>query len=180
MKESSQPSEASNKQQCTVSSLYVSWVIFAIGYPAGLTLFGYEGNWPVFFAWLILLPCAKWAYLRYFPSISKFRGYGKLDDRLPRTVEKSRVGVTFYSLLGCPFCPIVAQRLEALQKEMDFGLTKVDLTLKPQLAASKGIKSVPVVETGKERLVGNATTEQLAKLIAGAQASVPVHAGYRA
>jgi len=180
MTKSSKPSEASNKQQCTVSSLYFSWIIFAIGYPAGLALFGYEGNWPVFAAWLILLPCAKWAYLRYFPNISKFRGYGSLDDTLPARVEKARAEVTFYSLLGCPFCPIVAQRLDALQKEMDFALTKVDLTLHPQLAASKGIKAVPVVETGNGRLVGNATTEQLAQLIAGAQAGVPVHAGYRA
>jgi len=180
MKKSSQPSEASKKQQCTVSSLYFSWVTFAIGYPVGLAFLGYEGNWPVFAAWLILLPCAKWAYLRYFPQISKLRGYGSIYDTLPASVEKARAEVTFYSLLGCPFCPIVAQRLDALQKEMDFALTKVDLTLRPQLAASKGIKSVPVVETGKGRLVGNATTEQLAQLIAGAQASVPAHAGYRA
>ena len=60
------------------------------------------------------------------------------------------------------------RRLEALQREMDFTLTKIDLTFKPQVAASKGIRSVPVVEVGKERLIGNATTEQLAQLIAGA------------
>jgi hypothetical protein len=38
-------------------------------------------------------------------------------------------------------------------------------------AASKGIRSVPVVEVGGSRLVGNATTEQLAEMIAGATAS---------
>lgn len=62
------------------------------------------------------------------------------------------------------------QRLETMQKEMDFTLTTIDLTLNPQMAASKGIRSVPVVEVGKERLIGNATTQQLAQLIAGAQA----------
>jgi predicted DsbA family dithiol-disulfide isomerase len=84
-------------------------------------------------------------------------------------VRKARVEVTYYSLLGCPFCPIVKQRLETLQKEMDF-IATIDLTLKPQMPASNGIRSVPVVEVGKERLVGNATTEQLAQLIASAQA----------
>jgi hypothetical protein len=65
----------------------------------------------------------------------------------------------------------VEQRLKTLQAEMDFTLTKIDLTLKPQLAASRGIRSVPVVEVGADRLIGNATTEQLAHLIGCAQAS---------
>jgi predicted DsbA family dithiol-disulfide isomerase len=81
------------------------------------------------------------------------------------------VAVTAYSLLGCPFCPIVERRLEALQKDMDFSLTKIDLTLKPHLSASKLIRSVPVVEVGNERLIGNVTTQQLAELIGRAQAT---------
>ena len=60
-----------------------------------------------------------------------------------------------------------------MPKKMDFTLTKIDLTFKPQVAASKGIQSVPVVEVGKERLFGNATTEQLAQLITGAHTVVP-------
>jgi len=67
----------------------------------------------------------------------------------------------------------VKRRLETLQKEIGFTLTKIDVSFKPQLAASKGIRSVPVVEVGKERLLGNATTEQLAQLIAGAQTLRP-------
>lgn len=159
------------KQACTVSSLYVSGAMVAILYPAVLVFLAYEGRWPTFVVWLVLVPGFKWAYLRFFPRISKWRGYGSLEDKLPTTVGKARVEVTYYSLLGCPFCPIVSQRLEALQKEMNFGLTKIDLTLKPQLAADKGIQSVPVVEVGKDRLVGNATSEQLAKLIAHSQAA---------
>lgn len=86
-------------------------------------------------------------------------------------MNKAHVEVAFYCHSNCPFCPIVNRRLEALQREMNFTLTKTDLTFKPQLAASKGIRSVPVVEVRKERLIGNATTEQLAQLIAGAQTS---------
>jgi CBS domain-containing protein len=67
------------------------------------------------------------------------------------------------------------QRLEALQKEMDFTLERIDVTFKPQTLVSKGISAVPVVEVGNERLVGNATSEQLADLIALglAQSSTP-------
>jgi len=52
-----------------------------------------------------------------------------------------------------------------LQKQMGFTLKKIDVTLKPNLLANKGIRSVPVVEVGNEHLVGNSTTEQLAALI---------------
>ncbi len=84
--------------------------------------------------------------------------------------------MTYYSLLGCPFCPIVERRLKTPQKEMDFTLTMIDLTLKPLISASKGIRSVPVVEVGKDRLIGNATTEQLAELIGRAQVLQPSRA----
>jgi glutaredoxin len=157
------------KQACTVWSLYFSGAAAVILYPAVLAFLAYKGRWPAFVLLLVFLPCARWASLRFFPRISKWRGYGSVDDNLPASVEKAPVEVTYYSLLGCPFCPIVAGRLGALQKEMGFTLTRVDLTLEPQLAVSKGIRSVPVVEVGKERLVGNATTERLAQLITHAQ-----------
>jgi predicted DsbA family dithiol-disulfide isomerase len=117
-----------------------------------------------------LLPCVRWVGLRLSPLTSKLRGQGSVEDKLPSSVSKAHVEVAFYSHSGCPYCPIVKRRLEALQKEMDFTLKKIDLSFNPQAAASKGIQSVPVVEVGKERIVGNATTEQLAQLIAGAQA----------
>ena len=87
------------------------------------------------------------------------------------------VAVTYYSFLGCPFCPIVLQRLLALQKNMGFALTQIDITLKPQLLASKHIQSVPMVEVGHNRLVGNSTTEQLATLIAPARLHASASAG---
>lgn len=159
------------KQECTVQSLYFSGVTVLLVYPVGLIMFALRGSWILFAMWLFLVPGLKWGYVRFFPLLSKWKGYGSVEDWPPAAVSKTRVEVTAYSLLGCPFCPIVERRLEALQKEMDFSLTKIDLTLKPQLSASKMIRSVPVVEVGKERLVGNATTQQLAQLIGRAQAS---------
>jgi glutaredoxin len=169
MKNSSSASEATMKQQCRLTNLYFAVAVFAIIYGAGVVFFAFRGNWPALLLWLVLLPCARWVGLRLSPLTSKWRGQGSVDDKLPSSVIKVHVEVAFYSHNGCPFCPIVRRRLEALQREMDFTLTKIDLTFKPQIAASKGIRSVPVVEVGKERLIGNATTEQLAQLIAGAQ-----------
>jgi glutaredoxin len=164
---------ATARQQCTVRSLYFSGAAGAIGYVVGIVFFALQAQWTALLFWLILLPSLKWAYVRSFPITSKWRGYGRVDDKLPASIQKARVEVTYYSLLGCPFCPIVEQRLKTLQAEMDFTLMKIDLTLKPQMAASRGIRSVPVVEVGAERLIGNATTEQLADLIGCAQASRP-------
>src|SRR5262249_16132674 len=116
--------------------------------------------------WIVAAFLFRWTYIRLFPKFSSFAGYGEVVDKLPSRVEKSPFAVNYYSFLGCPFCPIVLQRLESLQKQMDFTLNKIDVTLNPQILAAKGIRSVPVVEVGDKRLIGNSTTDQLASLIA--------------
>jgi len=171
MKSRAQDSEATRKQECTVRSLYLSGVVGVIGYVGGLVFLAYRANWIALLLWLVLLPCLKWAKVQSFPKTSKWWGYGSVDDKLPSSVKKASVPVTYYFLLGCPFCPIVEQRLKTLQEKMNFSLSKIDLTLKPQIAAIKGIRSVPVVEVGGDRVIGNATTEQLAQLIGRAHAS---------
>jgi glutaredoxin len=173
VKDLARGSETATKQECTVLSLYFSGAVGVILYVAGLAFFAYRADWTELLLWLVFLPCLKWVYLRLFPRISKWTAYGRVDDKLPASVKRARVEVTYYSLLGCPFCPIVEKRLKALQKEMDFTLTTIDLTLRPQISASKGIRSVPVVEVGEDRLVGNVTTEQLAQLIGRVQALEP-------
>jgi glutaredoxin len=149
-------------QQCNVAGLALSFAV----YFAGLIFFFARRDWIVALAWLVLFPCLRWALYRYFPSLSRFLGYGRVDDELPVRIERAPVAVRFYSFFSCPFCPIVLQRLEALQKGMDFTLEKIDVTLHPQLVVSKGIRSVPVIEVGDRRLVGNRTSEQLAAFIA--------------
>jgi thiol-disulfide isomerase/thioredoxin len=170
MNNSSAAPQATLKQQCMVTNLYFALLVFAILYAGGVVFFAYRNDWRDLLLWLVMLPGARWVGLRLSPFTSRWRGQGSVADKLPSSVSKAPVEVAFYSHNGCPYCPIVQRRLEALRKEMDFTLTKIDLSFKPQLAASKGIQSVPVVEVGKERLMGNATTEQLAQLIAGAQA----------
>jgi glutaredoxin len=161
-----------HKQECTVRGMQRTWA----GYLAGIALLVYFRNWIGLLLWLPLVPILKWVYMQLFPRFSRFIGYGRVDDKLPADVRPSHAVVTFYSALGCPFCPIVLQRLEVLQKTMGFTLEKIDVTLKPQLLSSKGIRSVPVVEVGENRLVGHATTEQLAQLIGSSKESEPARA----
>jgi glutaredoxin len=160
------------EQQCNVVGLALSW----IGYAAGLGYFTYQRHLGVTLLWMVGVPILRWMLYRFFPHVSRFLGYGRILDRLPPIPpphgdpRAAPVAVNFYTFFSCPFCPIVLARLQALQKEMGFSLKMFDVTLNPQTIMMKGIRSVPVVEVGDHRLVGNSTTEQLAGLIAFGQA----------
>lgn len=153
------------KQQCPMLFIYLSWAI----YLGGLAFFALRGDYFFTLFWLIWLPIVQWAYIRGFPRISRYLGYGRVDDEQAEKVSPVPVKVILYTALGCPFCPLIEQRLKALQKEMGFTLEKVDVTLRPDLLTRKGIRAVPVVEVGNQRLIGNATTNQLADLISKEQ-----------
>ena len=159
-------------QQCNVVGLALSW----ISYAAVLAYFSYQRQWVVALLFMVGVPSLRWTLFHFFPHISRFLGYGRIVDKLA-PVPPSHAGpgatpvaVNFYSFFSCPFCPIVLARLQALQMQMGFTLKTFDVTLKPQMLIEKGIRSVPVVEVGEHRLVGNSTTEQLAALIAPGQA----------
>lgn len=160
-------------QQCHVVGLALSW----IGYIAGLGYFSYRRQWVPALVWMAGVASLRWALFHFFPHISRLLGYGRIVDKsayVPPPHARHRavpVVVNFYSFFSCPFCPIVLARLKALQEQMGFTLKTHDVTLRPQTLVTKGIRSVPVVEVGDHRLVGNSTTEQLASLIAFGQAS---------
>ena len=161
-----QPS-ALKEQRCSVLGLVLGW----LGYFAVVLYFVYQRRWVGGAFFVALVPCLRWALFHYFPSVSRFLGYGTVDDKGPESARTARVAVTFYSFFSCPFCPIVLRRLEALQTVMEFTLERIDLTLQPQMVVSRGIRSVPVVEVGGQRLVGNLTTAQLAEFISPGQVS---------
>ena len=156
------------KQQCNVLGLTLGWM----GYAVGVAYFSYQHQWVVALLWMAGVPGLRWALYYFFPRISRFLGYGRIADqfspipRLDASPQAAPVAVTLYTFFGCPFCPIVLARLQALQKQMGFTLNMIDVTLRPQTLITKGIRSVPVVEVGEHRLVGNSTTERLAALIA--------------
>jgi len=155
------------EQQCNVAGLALSW----IGYAAGLGYFSYRRQWVAALLWMVGMLCLRWALFHFFPRISRFLGYGQIVDKfasIPPPHANPRatpIAVNFYSFFSCPFCPIILGRLQALQKQMGFVLKTFDLTRNPRTLLRKGIRSVPVVEVGNHRLVGNSTTEQLAGLI---------------
>jgi thiol-disulfide isomerase/thioredoxin len=151
------------KQQCHISMIYLSWAVYLGGLAAAV----WYAQWVFAAAWLVAAPVIQWLYIRKFPSLSAGMGYGRIIDEPAGTVAAKPVKVTVYTALGCPFCPLIEQRLESLQKTMNFSLEKVDVTLRPDLLTSKGIRSVPVVEVPPGRyLFGLVSTKDLADAIA--------------
>lgn len=155
-------------QRCPLPLLYVSWLL----YPSGFAYFLVKADAPMAAVWAVAFPVALWGYVKVFPAISQYLGYGRVDDVAPKARGRQPVHVTMFSSMGCPFCPIVERRLMTLQKEMDFDMDRVDLTVRPDLARAKRIGSVPVVEVGERRIVGHATSEELAALIADVNANL--------
>ena len=151
------------KQQCYIAMIYLNWLVLA----GGLVYFLVKGLDGLAVTWVVVLPLAMWGYIRVFPSISQAMGSGKIEDRPARTNQKATADVTLYTALGCPFCPVVKQRLAALSESMGFRLKEIDVTLKPGMLGAKGIRAVPVVEAGGKQLSGNATSEELAQFILG-------------
>lgn len=150
------------KQQCPVAFVILDWLVYA----AGIAYFALTRLWWMLPVWIVIAPLGMWAYIRWFPAIAPFMGYGRLEDR-PASPTASAADVTLYTALGCPFCPIVKRRLADLQPKMGFHLREIDVTTRPDILTRKGIWSVPVIEVGERRVVGHATSEQLANLIAG-------------
>jgi glutaredoxin len=149
------------KQQCHITFIYGSWLIFAFV----LIFYVTRGQYVQAGVWICFIPFFLWLYVRYFPTISRYMGYGSVDDRPSNELHHTSAKVILYTGLGCPFCPLVKSRLKDLQSEMGFDFTETDITLKPDVLISKGIRALPVVEVGQSRWVGNATSEQLATFI---------------
>jgi hypothetical protein len=147
--------------------IYVNWVV----YLGGLFYLIGVGNLLVAAIWVLLLPLGMRAYLRLFPTVSVYLGFGDVSDKRSRrmTYPQVKANVQFYTAGGCPFCPLVEERLERLRRLMGFDLETIHVTYRPELLA-RGIGAVPVVDVEGRRLVGNVTTDQLIAFIAGSQA----------
>jgi len=154
------------KQQCHLAMIYLNWMLLL----GGLAFLLFQRRYVLALVWVVALPLVMWGYIRVFPAISQAMGYGPIEDQPAHATNDSHTDVKLYTALGCPFCPIVKQRLEALREQMHFQLEEIDVTLRPGLLAAKGIRAVPVVEAGERLLAGNATTERLAELISSVPA----------
>jgi glutaredoxin len=150
------------KQQCNISFIYGSWIILF----CGLIFYVVRGSYIQAVFWIFFIVLFLWLYVRYFPSLSRYMGYGSVEDIQPNSIQPIKIDVILYTGVGCPFCPIVKNRLKELQLKMGFDLKEIDVTLRPELLIQKGIRALPVVEVEKAHWVGNATSEQLAAFIA--------------
>ena len=117
---------------------------------------------------LVGAPFFQAAYVAIFPRISASLGYGAIEDEPAVQPPAADVEVTLYTAAGCPFCPILEERLTALMRTMGFTLKEVDVTLRPDIVKAKKISALPVVEVGREMRAGNLTSQELAELIARA------------
>jgi glutaredoxin len=155
------------EQRCHLAAVWLTWLglpllAIAAGARLGLAAAG---------AVLLTGILGQILYVRWFPHVSRWLGYGSVADvaappssepevRLPR--------VTLYTANVCPFCPILKRRLAELQRQMGFEVDEVDVTFRPDVIRAKGLRSVPVVEADGRLLVGNATSAQLADFLRGA------------
>jgi len=151
------------KQQCHISMIYLSWAV----YVGGLMVVLWRGYLLFALIWLVAAPLCQWIYVRHFPRFSAALGYGPIADEAAGESTGKAADVVLYTALGCPFCPLIEQRLENLRAQLGFSLRKVDVTLRPDLLTAKGIRSVPAVEIGGQFLTGLATTQALAAAITG-------------
>ena len=153
------------KQWCPLLFVWLTW----LGLPAIAIVFGILQGWPAGAFVLLVGVIAQVAYLRWFPRISRWIGYGSVTDTPVRASSAARrqLRVTLYTANVCPFCPIVKRRLTELKHDLQFDLQEIGVTFRPQLLLSKGLRSVPVIETNGLVWVGNATSAQLFEFLAG-------------
>jgi glutaredoxin len=149
------------KQQCHISFVYGSWFILL----GGLIFYVIKGNYLQACFWVLFIALFLWLYVRYFPSLSRFMGYGSVEDTPPKNIQHVNTRVILYTGVGCPFCPIVKRRLTELQHKMGFELKEIDVTLKPEVLINKGIRALPVIEVVIAQWIGNATSDQLVTFI---------------
>jgi glutaredoxin len=151
------------KQECKLGMIWLTW----LGLPMLALIMGIKQGWVAAVFILIVGVFGQIIYIKVFPKISRWLGYGSVEDVSVNSTQKLKVPskVILYTANVCPFCPIVKQRLIELQKNLKFQLEEIDITFKPILIKEKGFRSVPVIEKDGEYLIGNATSAQLSAFL---------------
>lgn len=160
------------EQRCYLGMVWLTWIgvpllAVLVGVRAGLST-GFPLGILAGLAVLGIGIVAQVLYLRWFPHISRWMGYGSVADTASRSgsLADSAPHVTLYTASVCPFCPIMRRRLTELQRHSRFDLQEIDVTFRPELVWEKGLRSVPVLEANGQFLVGNATSAQIVEFLA--------------
>ncbi len=153
------------KQQCFLMVIYTTWALVL----GGVIAFAFAGQYGAAAAVAVGVPLVQWFSIRHIRSLAPWMGYGRIVDDPAPAVAPAAVRVRLYTAVGCPFCPLIEQRLQALRAGMGFELEKIDVTLRPSLLAGQGIRSVPAVEVGGKWLTGLVSSSELAGEISAAE-----------
>jgi glutaredoxin len=158
------------EQRCHLSMIWLTW----LGLPLLAIVVALRANVIAGLFVLAVGIVGQILYMRWFPFMSKWMGYGSVADTpavaaTPNTLPD----VTLYTANVCPFCPIVKQRLEDLRRDRKFEVHQVDVTFRPEIIRAKGLRSVPVLEANGQFLVGNATSAQIVDFLTGSAAARP-------
>lgn len=154
------------EQRCHVGMIWLTW----IGLPMLALVAGWRRGWSAGLVVITVGVLAQILYVRLFPRLSRWMGYGSVRDVAvePADIGTARVLVTLYTANVCPFCPIVKQRVLDLQARYGFDLQEVDVTFRPDILRAKRIRSVPVLEANGRTLLGNATSAEIAAFLRAA------------
>lgn len=154
------------EQRCHLAAVWLTW----LGLPLLALVVGFRAGVVAAIVTLAVGIAAQILYLRWFPYMSRWMGYGSVADvpAAPVPVASPLPRVTLYTANVCPFCPIVRRRLADLQHQHPFEVEEVDVTFRPEIIRAKGLRSVPVLEAAGHVLVGNATSAQIAEFLIGA------------
>lgn len=151
------------EQRCHLAAVWLTW----LGLPLLALVVGVRVGLAAALAVLGVGIVAQVLYIRWFPYISRWMGYGSVADSPadPVPMPPMLPHVTLYTANVCPFCPIIKRRLAELQRRSPFEVEEIDVTFRPEIVRAKGLRSVPVLEAGGRTLVGNATSAQIAEFL---------------
>lgn len=154
------------EQRCHLSMVWLTW----LGLPLLAVVVAARSGIIVGVIVLGVGIAAQILYVRWFPRLSRWMGYGSVADTPASSIPAPLppTSVTLYTANVCPFCPIVRDRLKALQRAVTFELREVDVTFRPEVIRAKGLRSVPVLEANGKVLVGNATSAQMLEFLKSA------------
>jgi glutaredoxin len=157
------------EQRCHLSAVWLTW----LGLPLLAVVVALRVGLMAAVGVLVLGIAGQVLYLRWFPRLSPWLGYGSVADAPadPASLAVPLPRVTLYTANVCPFCPIIKRRLAELQRHSRFEIEEVDVTFRPEIIRAKGIRSVPVLEANGRLLVGNATSAQIAAFLRAGLAS---------
>lgn len=151
------------EQRCHLSAVWLTW----IGLPLLAVVVGLRLGLVASLAVLGVGVIGQVLYVRWFPRISRWVGYGSVADTPAdaASIAAPLPRVTLYTASVCPFCPIIKRRLAELQRHNGFEIEEVDVTFRPEVIRAKGLRSVPVIEANGRLLVGNATSARIAEFL---------------